>query len=284
MNMKRMRGRNHRPNGGGGGGGGGFRNQQNGIPLNRNHVFDSSGPEMRLRGTAQQLHEKYIQLARDASSNGDRVTGEAYYQHAEHYFRIISAINQAAGQNGQPVPQGQGGPHQGQPQHGGQQHNGGQNGYQNNNQNDYQNRRPQHQQGNGNYYQEPQENSEPRAPEPRPYEQPRQNETRDFNRHDRPRPAPRPMPEPAVDPRIDISSALEAELAAAAAAAPAPAGFGEQPSLNISPAQRVSEPAPEPRAIPISTTPPEDAAPVAAPRPRAPRGRPRMVKPEAAGE
>jgi hypothetical protein len=49
MNMKRMRGRNHRPNGGGGGnnGGGGFRNQQNGIPLNRNHVFDSSGPEMR---------------------------------------------------------------------------------------------------------------------------------------------------------------------------------------------------------------------------------------------
>jgi hypothetical protein len=106
MNMKRMRGRNHRPNGGGGGnngGGGGFRNQQNGIPLNRNHVFDSSGPEMRVRGTAQQLYEKYQQLARDASSNGDRVTGEAYYQHAEHYFRIISAINQAQGH----PPQGQ---------------------------------------------------------------------------------------------------------------------------------------------------------------------------------
>ena len=81
MNMKRMRGRNHRPNGGGGGGGGGgFRNQQNGIPLNRNHVFDSSGPEMRVRGTAQQLYDKYQQLARDAFSNGDRVTGEAYYQ------------------------------------------------------------------------------------------------------------------------------------------------------------------------------------------------------------
>ena len=103
MNMKRMRGRNHRPNGGGGGGGGGgFRNQQNGIPLNRNHVFDSSGPEMRVRGTAQQLYDKYQQMARDASSNGDRVTGEAYYQHAEHYFRIISAINQA---QGQPNPQ-----------------------------------------------------------------------------------------------------------------------------------------------------------------------------------
>ncbi len=106
--MKRMRGRNHRPNGGGGGGGGGgFRNQQNGIPLNRNHVFDSSGPEMRVRGTAQQLYDKYQQMARDASSNGDRVTGEAYYQHAEHYFRIISAINQAQGQQaGQPNPQG----------------------------------------------------------------------------------------------------------------------------------------------------------------------------------
>jgi len=116
MNMKRMRGRNHRPNGGGGGGntGSGFRNQQNGIPLNRNHVFDSSGPEMRVRGTAQQLYEKYQQLARDSFSNGDRVTGEAYYQHAEHYFRIISAINQAQG-----TP-AQGHPIQGQPngQHG----------------------------------------------------------------------------------------------------------------------------------------------------------------------
>jgi hypothetical protein len=136
MNMKRMRGRNHRPNGGGGGnnggGGGGFRNQQNGIPLNRNHVFDSSGPEMRVRGTAQQLYEKYQQLARDASSNGDRVTGEAYYQHAEHYFRIISAINQAQGHpppgqpNGQPngqfVQNGQNGqqPYQNANQGGGQ--------------------------------------------------------------------------------------------------------------------------------------------------------------------
>jgi Domain of unknown function (DUF4167) len=108
MNIKRMRGRNHRGNGGGGGG---FRQQQpSGIPLNRNHVFDSNGPEMRLRGTAQQLFDKYQQLARDASGGGDRVTAEAYYQHAEHYFRIIAAMNQAQGQpNGQPQPNGQGG-------------------------------------------------------------------------------------------------------------------------------------------------------------------------------
>src|ERR1700743_2467170 len=107
MNMKRMRGRNHRPNGGGGGGGGGFRNQQNGIPLNRNHVFDSTGPEMRVRGTAQQLFDKYTQMARDAASSGDRVLGEAYYQHAEHYFRIISAINQAQGVPNTPQQNGQ---------------------------------------------------------------------------------------------------------------------------------------------------------------------------------
>ena len=64
MNMKRMRGRGHRP-GGGGGGGGGLRHHgggagSSGIPLNRNHVFDSNGPDLRVRGTAQQLFEKYL--------------------------------------------------------------------------------------------------------------------------------------------------------------------------------------------------------------------------------
>ena len=98
MNMKRMRGRNHRGgNGGGGGGGGGpqIRQQSGGVPLNRNHVFDSSGPDVRIRGTAQQLFEKYLQLGRDATSSGDRVMAEGYFQHAEHYFRILNAMNQA---------------------------------------------------------------------------------------------------------------------------------------------------------------------------------------------
>lgn len=104
MNMKRMRGRNHRQGGGGGGGGsgGGVRHHSSGnVPLNRNHVFDSNGPEIRIRGTAQQLFEKYLQLGRDATSGGDRVTAEAYFQHAEHYFRILNAMNQAAQQGGQ---------------------------------------------------------------------------------------------------------------------------------------------------------------------------------------
>ena len=72
-----------------------------GIPLNRNHVFDSNGPDLRIRGTAQQLFEKYLQLGRDATSGGDRVMAEGYFQHAEHYFRILNAMNQAAQQNQQ---------------------------------------------------------------------------------------------------------------------------------------------------------------------------------------
>ena len=63
--------------------------------MNRNHVFDSNGPDMRLRGTAQQLFEKYLQLGRDATGSGDRVTAEGYFQHAEHYFRILNAMSQA---------------------------------------------------------------------------------------------------------------------------------------------------------------------------------------------
>ena len=105
MNMKRMRGRGHRPGGGGGGGGGlrhhGGAGAGGGIPLNRNHVFDSNGPDLRIRGTAQQLFEKYLQLGRDATSGGDRVMAESYFQHAEHYFRILNAMNQAAAQQGQ---------------------------------------------------------------------------------------------------------------------------------------------------------------------------------------
>ncbi len=103
MNIKRMRGRNHRGGSGGTGGGTSIRHHGGGIPLNRNHVFESNGPEVRLRGTAQQLFEKYLQLGRDATSSGDRVTAESYYQHAEHYFRIINAMNQVQQQN-QPQP------------------------------------------------------------------------------------------------------------------------------------------------------------------------------------
>jgi hypothetical protein len=118
MNIKRMRGRNHRGGGsngnGGGGGGGPIRHHGGGIPMNRNHVFDSNGPDLRIRGTAQQLFEKYLQLGRDAASSIDRVMAESYFQHAEHYFRILTAMNQVAQQGQQNGQNGQSGG--GQPQ------------------------------------------------------------------------------------------------------------------------------------------------------------------------
>lgn len=61
---------------------------------NRNQTFDSSGPEGKVRGTANQVYEKYLALARDASSSSDRVMAENYFQHAEHYFRIMVASGQ----------------------------------------------------------------------------------------------------------------------------------------------------------------------------------------------
>ncbi|WP_414639805.1 DUF4167 domain-containing protein [Arenibaculum sp.] len=62
----------------------------------RHQTFDSNGPDVRIRGNAFQVHEKYLALARDAQSSGDRVAAENYLQHAEHYYRIIELINEQA--------------------------------------------------------------------------------------------------------------------------------------------------------------------------------------------
>jgi hypothetical protein len=64
----------------------------------RHQTFDSNGPDVRIRGNAFQVHEKYLALARDAQSSGDRIAAENYMQHAEHYFRIITMINEQEGQ------------------------------------------------------------------------------------------------------------------------------------------------------------------------------------------
>jgi hypothetical protein len=56
----------------------------------RSNSFESSGPEGRIRGNASQVYEKYLALARDATSSGDRVSAETFHQHAEHYFRIMN--------------------------------------------------------------------------------------------------------------------------------------------------------------------------------------------------
>ena len=71
----------------------------------RNQTYDSNGPDIRIRGNAHQVLEKYLTMARDCASQGDRIAAENYYQHAEHYFRVISSQNQANGRpNDRPVP------------------------------------------------------------------------------------------------------------------------------------------------------------------------------------
>lgn len=86
-NKNRQRGRNN--NGG----------RKHVNPLSRN--FESNGPDVKVRGTAQTIAEKYLQLGRDAQSSGDIVMAESYYQHAEHYLRIVAAA-QAYQQQVQP--------------------------------------------------------------------------------------------------------------------------------------------------------------------------------------
>lgn len=68
-------------------------NRRPGVP-NRNHTFDSNGPDVRIRGNASQVYEKYLTLARDAMASGDRILAESYYQHGEHYYRIMSSFNE----------------------------------------------------------------------------------------------------------------------------------------------------------------------------------------------
>ena len=59
----------------------------------RTQVYDSNGPDVRIRGTAHQVAEKYLTLAKDATSSGDRIVAENYFQHAEHYIRMINENN-----------------------------------------------------------------------------------------------------------------------------------------------------------------------------------------------
>jgi hypothetical protein len=107
---RRLRNRGSSGGGGGGGnGGGGSSNnirRSNGGGTNRNQVFDSNGPDVRIRGTAFQIQEKYATLAKDSASMGDQVMAESYLQHAEHYQRIIIGWgDQTVGFGQQPAAQ-----------------------------------------------------------------------------------------------------------------------------------------------------------------------------------
>jgi Domain of unknown function (DUF4167) len=106
----------------GGGGGGGHHHKQHhnpNRPPNRNQIFDSSGPDVRVRGNAHQVFDKYQALAREAAASGDRILAEAYWQYADHYFRVIQSMGgfgqrnnqgwgESSAEDGQSAPQQQG--------------------------------------------------------------------------------------------------------------------------------------------------------------------------------
>lgn len=82
--MKRQRGRGRKP-------GGGHHNNQ----FQPNRTMESNGPDTKVRGPASHIYERYLQLARDAASSGDRVLSENYLQHADHYFRLVRSMQPA---------------------------------------------------------------------------------------------------------------------------------------------------------------------------------------------
>src|SRR5690606_11133636 len=86
LSMKRQRGRGRKP-------GGGHQHYNQHQP---NRALESNGPEVKVRGPASHIYERYLQLARDAASSGDRVLIENYLQHADHYFRMVRAMPPAA--------------------------------------------------------------------------------------------------------------------------------------------------------------------------------------------
>ena len=114
QNARRMRGNGGRSGGGHNGGNhsGGTHHHSGGQNSSRRvnprvQSFDSNGPDVRIRGTAYQINEKYVTLARDATSAGDRVLAESYLQHAEHYQRFINEMTEEFNQYNQQNPQAQ---------------------------------------------------------------------------------------------------------------------------------------------------------------------------------
>lgn len=65
-------------------------------------TFESAGPEVKIKGSASQVLERYQALARDALASGDRVAAENFFQHAEHYYRVINASNQVGASQSAP--------------------------------------------------------------------------------------------------------------------------------------------------------------------------------------
>jgi hypothetical protein len=164
-------------------------NRRGQNPMTR--VFESNGPDIKIRGTASHVAEKYVQLARDARSSGDPVAAENYYQHAEHYFRLIAAAQEQFRQN-QPQPRtenempSEDGDDEGESFS----HFGAEPGFVPVQQQPFVQRDPQREQ--------PRE-QQPYQPREQQYQQPRDNNQRDNGqREHRPQPQYQPQPQPAM--------------------------------------------------------------------------------------
>ncbi len=188
---KRMRGRNRNK---GHHHSGGHQHHQN--PLTR--VYESNGPEVKIRGTPHHVVEKYLQLARDATASGDHVTAENHHQHAEHYFRLIAvAQEQLRQQNPYYQPQ-QATP--GQDNTDGSFDDGDDDGHPNPGPNQGQPNQGQPNFGNQQNFGNPQQSYPPRE-QPQPYsgQQPYQN--RPQHQQYQPQPAPQPQYQPPQPPQ-----------------------------------------------------------------------------------
>lgn len=156
--------------------------QGGGRPPHRSQSFDSSGPSVKIRGNAYQVFERYIAMAREAGSAGDRIAAENLYQHAEHYYRIMQANGGFDNQGQRPMTpadnemaggdemdgHGQPGQGQGQPQHQQQQHQQAQQ-----HQQHQQAQQPQHQPMPPQQHQSQHANQhQPQPPQPQPQAQP----------------------------------------------------------------------------------------------------------------
>lgn len=252
-----------------------------------NRVFDSSGPEGKVRGTPQQIIEKYLALARDAQLSNDRVAEQSFFQHAEHYTRMLGEAQREQAERQQhqsrddDFQDGNGHAESGQPGHSAQ---GG------NRQNDRQDR---------NERQDRNDRRDDRRDQPRDdrRDQPRDDRNRDDRRDDRNRddrnrddrrddrredrnredrqPARAEASVPAGLPPViasdeDAAGPVETPETAIAAPAPAPAPAAPAPVAERAPELALDEPAPAPRR---RTRQPAAAAAAATPAPRAPRRR-----------
>lgn len=198
---KRGRGRNN--NGGGGGGNNNF-NRKGQNPLTR--TYDSSGPDVKIRGTAQHIAEKYATLARDAQSAGDRVMAENYLQHAEHYNRIIAAAQSQMQERFQRDDRDGGDDRQ-----------------------DYNERDGEDFDGSDDNTAQGGERSQQQAPQAQPQQQNRQQHERRQREPREPQAQPQPQAEIAGTGPQPVIEDMPAEVAVAAAESQAEAGTERQP-------------------------------------------------------